>query len=351
DGQQLYLRLEEPAAPAVGDRWEVLLSASRPGPLRTLTLTPDGKCAAREGDQPWDSGAVVKNATAGGRWQVDVALPLARLVATGGPARVYLNVARRTARPGDEPVWSPTFGDFAAPEALRELVLDGPSTWPARLPSAAELTTLATQELVARWPLAEGQGSSVAGGGWSGQLTNKPRWTKEGGRPAVRLSDSARQFIDFGSPPAADLTGALTMLLWVRYEPTETWYPALLGKGYEATGTYGLHIRPGRTLWFEIDGPDGTRNTYNPTDACLSPGQWNQVAATYDGATMRVYLNGREVGPGKAVATAIRTNTEPLRFGWLGSYGFFNGDVRDIRLYRRAMSAAEVAGRYLAERW
>ncbi|MBI5831068.1 MAG: DUF4838 domain-containing protein, partial [Armatimonadetes bacterium] len=47
DGQQLYLRLEEPAAPAVGDRWEVLLSASRPGPLRTLTLTPDGKCAAR----------------------------------------------------------------------------------------------------------------------------------------------------------------------------------------------------------------------------------------------------------------------------------------------------------------
>ena len=54
----------------------------------------------------------------------------------------------------------------------------------------------------------------------------------------------------------------------------------------------------------------------------LTPGQWCHVAATYDGATMRVYLNGREAGAGKSVTTAIRTNTEPLRFGWLGSYGF-----------------------------
>ena len=149
---------------------------------------------------------------------------------------------------------------------------------------------------------------------------------------------------------AFDLTGPLTLLVWAKYEPTDMWYPALLGKGYELTGTYGMHIRPGGSLWFELDAPDDTRHIYNPTDLCLTPGQWCHVAATYDGATMRLYLNGREVGTGKQVTTTIRTNTEPLRFGWLGSYGYFNGSVRDASVYSRAMSSAEVFAQYLAGR-
>jgi hypothetical protein len=72
------------------------------------------------------------------------------------------------------------------------------------------------------------------------------------------------------------------------------------------------------------------------------------VAATYDGTTMRVYVNGREAGSGKGVTTTIRTNAEPLRFGWLGSYGYFNGCVREASVYRRALSGAEVFGQYLA---
>jgi hypothetical protein len=181
-------------------------------------------------------------------------------------------------------------------------------------------------------------------------LVNAASWEKEAARSVVRLQDSRQQYVDFGNAQALSLTGPLTLAVWAKYEPTDVWYPALLGRGYELTGTYGMHIRPGGTVWFELDAPDGTRHIYNPTDRCLTPGQWSHVAATYDGAAMRVYLNGREAGAGKPVATAIRVNTEPLRFGWLGSYGHFNGSVRDARLYDRALSSAEVFAQYVAGR-
>ncbi|MBI2300070.1 MAG: DUF4838 domain-containing protein [Armatimonadetes bacterium] len=350
DGRYLYVQLEEPgdprglksaADPLTGDAWQVLLSAGRSGPVQSLTVAPNGKWTAS-----WESGATVRSQTsARAGWSVSVALPLEPLLA--GKTHLFANLARRSAASDDQPVWSPTFGAFEEPGALRELVLDGPETIPADLPTGEPAG------LVARWRLDEGRGGTVrssTGAAWDGTLQNKPQWVRDGGRPAVRQEDSRRQWLDFGSPPAADLTKTLSLVVWVKYVASEVWYPGLLGKGYEATGTYGLHLRPGLTPWFELDSPDGTRNHYNPTDLCLTPGQWNHVAATYDGATMRVYLNGREAGGGKAVSTAIRTNQEPLRFGWLGSYGHFNGLVRDIRLYDRALSAGEVFAQYLAGR-
>jgi hypothetical protein len=247
-------------------------------------------------------------------------------------------------------MWSPSFGEFADPAGLRELILDPESSIPTGLPSAAEFQQLDAQGLVARWKLDEGKGVDVQStvGPLAGKLVNGASWETDAGRPVVRLEDSRRQYVDFGSAKALDLTGPLTLLVWAKYEPTDTWYPALLGKGYETTGTYGMHIRPGGTVWFELDAPDGTRHIHNPTDLCLTPGQWCLVAATYDGKTMRVYLNGREAGTGKSVSTAIRTNAEPLRFGWLGSYGHFNGCVRDVSVYNRAMAPAEVFAEYLA---
>jgi hypothetical protein len=352
DGECLYLRLLEsrdPRPPVTtrdivsGDHWQVLFASQRGGPVRDLRVSILGT--------PRLDGLPIKVATETAVGVVQMALPLAQIgVAPGG--RFYLNVIRRSPESDDQPMWSPSFGEFEAPAALRELTLDAADTIPANLPIGAEFRRLDEQSLVARWKLDETQGLPVYSndGEPTGKLMNGASRERIGTRRVVRLQNSRQQYVDLGNAKALDLTGPLTLSVWAKYEPTDVWYPALLGKGYERTGTYGMHLRPGGTVWFELDAPDGTRHIHNPTDRCLTPGEWCHVAATYDGATMRVYLNGREAGAGKAVATTIRTNAEPLRFGWLGSYGHFNGCVRDASVYSRALSREEVFAQYLAGR-
>ncbi len=370
DGKCLYVQLEEktdpktlrsPADVLAGDRWEIIVAGQRARPFRVLAVGPTGKIACREfgaeaaaPPAPWESGAaVVSQTTAPGRWTVSLALPLDRLLPGGVPAggRLYANLARRSPGSADEPVCVPTFGDFQDAARLRELTLETADAIPSSLPTDAEMQALQTKDLVGLWRLDEGAGvvaHDSSPNALHGAVVGSAAWAKEGGHGMLRLEDRRGQYVEMGSPEALNLAGALTLEAWVKYEPSDVWYRALLGKGYEQTGAYSLHLRPGLTVWFEIDSPDGTRNIYNPTDLTLTAGAWCHVAATYDGATMRVCINGRPAGPGKEVKTEIRKTSEPFRIGWLGSYGYLNACVRDVALYRRAMAPGEVFARYKA---
>ena len=71
-------------------------------------------------------------------------------------------------------------------------------------------------------------------------------------------------------------------------------------------------------------------------------GQWEHVAATYDGSTARFYVNGVEVASKPFAGPVGSSNT------WrLGAYdntpvGFFDGLVDNVRVYDRALSPTEI---------
>jgi hypothetical protein len=78
-------------------------------------------------------------------------------------------------------------------------------------------------------------------------------------------------------------------------------------------------------------------------DAGVGPsaGQWQHVAATYEGATARFYVDGVEVSA-RAASGPGSSNT--WRIGAYGSTpgGYFDGVVDDVRIYDRALSPTEV---------
>ena len=60
----------------------------------------------------------------------------------------------------------------------------------------------------------------------------------------------------------------------------------------------------------------------------LTANTWAHLAATYDGATMRLYVNGVQVAS-RAQTGAIATSTNPLQIGGDSIYGqYFAGRHR-----------------------
>ena len=76
--------------------------------------------------------------------------------------------------------------------------------------------------------------------------------------------------------------------------------------------------------------------------AKLPIGTWTHVAVTFDGTTARFYLNGVQTGSG---SFSFGLDTEAaLHFGSDDPNGgnAFNGALDEVRLYDKALSAAEI---------
>jgi hypothetical protein len=79
-------------------------------------------------------------------------------------------------------------------------------------------------------------------------------------------------------------------------------------------------------------------------------GQWHHVAGTWDGALLRIFVDGAQQD--QAALTTPFNNTRPINLGF--SWGndtptrFFRGKVDELALYNRALTTHEIAALYAA---
>jgi hypothetical protein len=72
------------------------------------------------------------------------------------------------------------------------------------------------------------------------------------------------------------------------------------------------------------------------------PNRWSNLAVTYDGTRLRLYVNGTQVSE-RSVTGAIKTTSDPLWIGGNRPYGeYFNGLIDEVRVYDRALTPSEV---------
>ena len=224
----------------------------------------------------------------------------------------------------------------------------------AGLLAAAPAASGNHSELLARWHLDTASGGFTpddSGHGLNGEVN--------GGSAIVgggRFGNAA----DFPGPGDSQIDvvdsttlepARVTVLAWVKLGTTPTGTHYVVAKGAQGcSGSSYALTTPGGGLAFHV---------YNGAAQQVSPNagsgvwndQWHAVAGTFDGATVRLYVDGAQVGSGTPAATSIAygLTEDGLRIGnypasnLCGGGLVFQGLVDEARIYNRALDAEEIA--------
>ena len=199
-----------------------------------------------------------------------------------------------------------------------------------------------TNFLAASFPLTETSGVGATNLSYSpaGILVGAPVWVN----PGLKLNGT-NDYVECPASIGNDVQNALTLAAWVRPERFNDW-AGILTKGTNAA-PYAMQLWGDGSLRFTANwgAPSGGvgGNSWNST-AKLVTNQWQHVAVTYNGATVRFYING-VLDPNQPAATLrFGVVNEPLTLGadLPGGDEFFKGTIRSARVYGRALSGSEM---------
>jgi hypothetical protein len=197
------------------------------------------------------------------------------------------------------------------------------------------------------WRLDDGKGDvavDCSGNGHHGALRGArggPAWTKDA-RGTVLSFDGIDACVETETF-FPDLAMPFSISLWLKPAPTQVVHADILGNHGEPFVGVNLQQDGTRTNRFGFGFGDG-RKWQGTGSAPLVAGQWQHLAVVCDGETSILYVNGVEKskGPGKRPVAANPSQNFKLGQGYHGGR-YFHGLLSDVRIYREALSAAEVA--------
>ena len=234
-------------------------------------------------------------------------------------------------------------------DAAGNEAIGGDLTFTTQADQSTPPTTPPPDGLRAHWKFDEGAGTTVAdasGNGFTATLMNGAAWTT-GARNGGASFDGSN---DFAAVPNLDVSGsALTIAGWVRFSsfPSQADQRIVAKANGSAESAHwwmlGQINNGAQRLRFRLKA-GGTTTTLVASSGNLAVNTWYHVAAVYDGSAMRLYLNGTQVGSTAKTGALNTSSSVPVSIGRNpDSYGYFSGALDDMRIYQRALSAAEIA--------
>jgi hypothetical protein len=201
-------------------------------------------------------------------------------------------------------------------------------------------TSAASGGLVGAWGFNEGAGgtaSDVSGYANNGTMSGAT-WSAQGKIGGGLAFSGTSAQLAVADSASLDLTTAMTLEAWVYPSSSSTGLRSILAKNTDRYYLMASSATQGRPAVGGTFG-SGAQNVFGTQPLPVSA--WTHVAATFDGASLRLYVNGASVAAASR-SGALTTSTENLLIG-NDVYGeSFQGVLDEIRIYNRALSVSEI---------
>ena len=219
----------------------------------------------------------------------------------------------------------------------------GAQSHPIVVPSSnqtyiAEFAATGAQGLVAGYGFEEGSGTTTADASANGNTgtISGATWTAAGRYGNALSFDGSSSLVTVNDAPSLDLTTALTLEAWVNPSTVSSAWRDIIYKANDVIYFEGTSTQSGVPAW------GGTFGSPLYGTSSLPVNTWSHLAATYDGTTMRLYVDAVEVAS-RPQTGLVQTSNNPLTIGGDNVYGqHWAGMIDEVRIYNRALTQAEI---------
>jgi len=222
-------------------------------------------------------------------------------------------------------------------------------------------------DLVGHWRLDDGSGTVAAdssGNGNEGTIVNNPTWIPGIGGTALEFHGDTSvygggDYIDCGNDASLDITGPTSIALWIRPDADdpegqgspggETAPMAKAMAGMSPSWSYQVRYGWGGPQPYMAFTFNTSPRAWAFVGKNLERYEWCHIACSYDGTTLKCYLNGEETD--STPMGAITSSSTPVLIGSDGWGCDWIGAIDDVRIYDHALSVSEIMGAMEGEVW
>ncbi len=163
---------------------------------------------------------------------------------------------------------------------------------------------------------------------------------------AIQITAEGADCVNVPASDELKISGEITMAAWIYQEGWNNnaqWFDKNCHNGGEHS-SYGIGVFGDGRNFNMFLGTGNARPTLNQAHP-LEDKTWHHVVGTYDGATMKIYVDGEVAAEEDNQFDFMGTNEQDLRIGCSKdrpNYTFENGSIDEAAIWRRALSDDEI---------